>query len=520
MSSTTNSTAPSRLYSVRLARWLFRLVWNRLVGWTLVCVISLLALYYQWENRRSARELAAAHQRLLARIGTDSALAFSTPTVPDEQNYFALPVVEQWATGPLGNSKRFKQYNLPKDAFLPPGFTKPKLIENDDDGTSRIDFTAWTTGRDLQGEPPAVAMHRELGDANGLLPPLVAGLSRPFSCIKPGEREALEEAGENPYEAAFPNVRFINDHMKALGLHLSCAAAAGDAEKTRGVSLVMLRLFPESAASHGTLISSLVSMAAHGLAFTALQDALGNAAAWDESSLHAVQMQLGKINDIEVVERAMQMETLLGFGAGIYIREAAQRWDKRLYDWNWGQSGQDEKSRLMNWVFGTAIFLGPRGWHDANIAFYVDRQLDVLGPSSETAWLQAAQRGTEVKQRLKEEYLHVHANPRRFIGAMVLPNIGNIFDSAAKVLFRRRCLIIACALEKHRLRQGTYPASLDAVWEDLKPFPVADPARPPQLPCYRLEQGGYLLWSAGPDARDDDGAKDKDWLWRMQRGNP
>jgi hypothetical protein len=62
-----------------------------------------------------------------------------------------------------------------------------------------------------------------------------------------------------------------------------------------------------------------------------------------------------------------------------------------------------------------------------------------------------------------------------------------------------------------------FPASLDAVKDDLKLFTLDDPARPGKPPGYRLERDGYLLWSAGPDAKDDGGVKDDDWLWRMTR---
>ena len=55
-------------------------------------------------------------------------------------------------------------------------------------------------------------------------------------------------------------------------------------------------------------------------------------------------------------------------------------------------------------------------------------------------------------------------------------------------------------------------------WQALKSIDTLDdPARPGHLPGFRLEKGGYLLWSAGPDAKDDGGVKDKDWLWRMKQ---
>jgi hypothetical protein len=502
---------PSRLYSVRIARWIFRLVWNRRVGWALVCLISLLTLYYQWENRRSALELKAAHQRMVERIGTDDWVAFAAPGVPDEQNLFALPVIEQW----LKRDKERVRYVIPPGVFLPPGFVKPKMIENSDDKIFRVDFSDWAAVRDLNGGKPAVVMNRELGDGNGLLPKIAAGLSRPFSAWKPAQREGYAAAGDNPYEAGQPHLGNVNDTMRDLALHLRVAAAAGDVEKARSTALILLRLFPESATSHHWLVGSLVSIASHGIAFEGIQDALSHPV-WEEGGLRMLQLQLGKINDLEVMDRGMSLEVLTGFGAGLHIRETCRKgWaaTDMLY---FGPDDDSWREQAVRTATRLAYVYGPTGWHDANTAFYAETYLDMLGPKGGTAWLGGRARGVALQKRRDEEYRHLDWNMRRKIGAVTLPNVGNLFDAAAEVLFRRRCLIIACALEKYRMKHGAFPASLDALRDDLKPFPVNDPARPEILPGYRLEEGGYLLWSAGPDAKDDGGVKDKDWLWRMK----
>jgi hypothetical protein len=514
-SSTPSTTAPSRHSSVRFAREIARLVWNRRMGWTLVCVISLLTLYYQWENWRSALELKTAHQRLVERLGTDNMLKFAPPSIPDEQNYFALPVVEKWATGELSKGSRFKRYFIPKGTFLPAAFQMPELIENDDDGTSHIDFTSWAAKRPPSTESAAIVMDCELGDANGLLPQLAVGLNRPFSCLKPCMREALEVAGTDSFDVEIPNVGNLNDPMRALCLHLRCAAAAGNAAKVRQMALILLRLFPEAAATHGVLVSSLVSVALHGLAFQALQDALSEPA-WDEASLLALQLQLAKINDLKVIEHAICTTTLWVFAEGIGNRRMYEKNDVVLLNSNWGNDANDWKFRLLNQTIVRAYTHGPTGWLDANIAFNADTLMDAIGPTGDLSWLQSAERYSLVKQRLEREYAWKW-NPRRFIGAIALPNIGNLFIAAAETLFHRRCLIIACALEKHRLKHGSYPISLEIVKNDLQLFHVTDPARANLLPGYRLEPDGYLLWSAGSDAQDDGGVKDKDWLWRMKR---
>lgn len=484
-----------------IIRRLVRLVWNRRMAWTLVCVVSLLTLYYQWENRRSARELKLARERLLERIGTENWLDLAPPVVPDEQNFFALPVIEQW----MHRDGRQVRYVIPKNAFLPPNFVPPAILENEADGTSRVDYASWVQNRDLKGESPAAAMNRELGDANGLLPKLAAGLSRPFSAMKPHQREELTAAGADPYDVTQPNISSMNQHMKDLGLHLRVAAAAGDVEKTRSTALILLRLFPETGGSHHWLIGSLVSIAAHGIAFEALQDALGRHA-WDESSLRALQLQLGKINDLEVMEQAMSMETLTGYGVGLFIRESCRKDGLATGALNFGREDDSWLTRLGNQATRLGYVYGPTGWHDASTAFYVECYLDLLGPKGETAWLDGSQRYQVVQQRVKDEYHRVGWNMRRKISAMALPNIGTTFDVAAKTLFHRRCLIIACELEKHRLTHGAYPLSLDVVKDALRPFTIDDPAKPTQLPGYRLETDGYVLSSV----------RDKSWDWRMK----
>ena len=467
--------------------------WLRRFFWTLITLASLLAVYYQWENRRSARELQIARERLLDRIGTENWLDLAPPVVPDEQNFFALPVVEQW----MHREDRLVRYVIPKNAFLPPNFVSPAILENEADGTSRVDLASWAKNRDLKGESPEIAMNRQLGDANGLLPKLAAGLSRPFSAMKPHQRDELTAAGANPYDVRQPNISNVNQHMQDLGLHLRVAAAAGEVEKTRNTALILLRLFPETGSSHNWLIGSLVSTAAHGIAFEALQDALGKPA-WDENSLRALQLQLGKINDIELMQNAMSMETLTGYGVGLFIRESCRKDGLATEMLQFGPEHQSWNSKLTR----LAYIYGPTGWHDANTAFYVERMLDLVGPKGETAWLDVGERYAAFQSRLKDEYRHIEWNMRRKIGAMAMPNIGNLFPAAAETLFHRRCLILACELEKQRLQTGAYPAQLPA----LKGFKVDDPAHPGHLPGYRLEKDGYTLTSVH-----------EGWFWRLKR---
>jgi hypothetical protein len=474
-------------------RWLRRLLWG------CVCLISLLTVYYQWENRRSALELKTERARLIERLGTDDPLAFSPPKVRDDENYFAIAAVEAWATEPLEPGSAFKQYHIPEDAFWPKNLPKPEVIENEAEGTTRVDWAKWAANRDLKGETAAVALNRELGDLGGLLPKLAAGLDRPFACLKPGLREAQEAAKGELWNTSIPQTGSINPHLRALDLNLRCAAAAGDKTKAQQLAMISLRLFPEAAASHGSLVSALVALAGHGIVFGGLQEALSQPV-WDERSLTLLQAQLAKENDLHYTVRALGGEALWMHAQ--YIRGREQRRGWRSDDILSRLSSGDMYERLIQF----AMVMGPIGWHDADSANHLHAMLLHIGPDAEDAWLDAGARGREAK-KLCENVLFAIAgvpvpDPRRLIGGAAIPNLGNLHVAAAETLFRRRCLILACELEKHRLRHGSYPAVLPL----LSGFETNDPARPKQPLGYRLEKDGYVITSAH-----------EGWLWRMKR---
>jgi hypothetical protein len=508
-SSTPSTKAPSRLYSVRFARWLARLVWNRRMGWTLVFLVSLITVLWQWENWRSAREMAAVHRRVIERLGTDDPLALMPPKVADEDNYFANPVFESWLhLAP--STPPHRRYTPPSNALLPAGFIRPENLVGDDGDCDKLDLDNWIKKqRGPSNGPASTVLARQLADGNGLLPKLAEGLNKPFSIIKPGQREALEAVGDNPWNASLPDFHGLNDFLLQLGLHLRSAALDRDVAKTQNTALIMLRVSEGTA--RGGMVGCLIPLAGHGIAFSALHEAMSHPAAWTEESLGRLQVRLGQFDDLQQYQYAHGQEILGVLFQLAYLRkhrDVLSEWVQGGYLGSWWE-------KLARDAFCFGMIHGPIGCHDANVAFYTECMLDQLGPPGPKAWLTAGSRSETVLQRSKAE--NSWPNPRRILGAIAIPHVGNITRAAAQVLFRRRCLIIACALEKHRLKHGSFPASLDRVKDDLKLYNINDPARPAQSLNFRLEPNGYLLWSAGPDARDDGGAKDTDWLWRMKR---
>ncbi len=315
--------------------------------------------------------------------------------------------------------------------------------------------------------------------------------------MKPDRRQQIEAAHGNAWDIEPPSFGHFNQWMRGLSLHLRAAALAGNGSKAATTALVSLR-FAEAPGGHG-LVGGLVVVAADNIAFEALHDALA-CHCWDEAALVRLQLRLAAGNDLKVLNQALANEAVWTFQTGLYFR------DKRPTSPEWQQPGHA--------VEDFAIRHGPVGWLDAGIAYYTERNLDFIGPPGDNAWIEGWHRYDAASERVKKE-TQGWWNFRRTLAAIRFPNFGNLWAAAAENQFHRRCLIIACSLERYRLQHGEFPASLDPVLGGLAAFQLSDPARPGHLPGYRREGPGYVLWSAGKDGKNDGGDVDKDWLWWM-----
>jgi hypothetical protein len=118
--------------------------------------------------------------------------------------------------------------------------------------------------------------------------------------------------------------------------------------------------------------------------------------------------------------------------------------------------------------------------------------------------------------------------PYTFFAKLLLPAMGNASLKSAVLQTYVDATRVACALERHRLANGTLPASLDAVAPRYIPAIPTDVIDGKPL-RYRLESdGGYILYSVGWNQADDGGvtawSKEQkgtvdtergDWVWQM-----
>ena len=143
------------------------------------------------------------------------------------------------------------------------------------------------------------------------------------------------------------------------------------------------------------------------------------------------------------------------------------------------------------------------------LLFYRDREAEIRNALQVTSW--SAMRPLP---GVTNSIFFFSKNGSVFQGMMFIHEINMAFDKmrgngflgrAAEAESRRRIMVTALALERHRLKHGAYPPTLAAlVPEFLKDAPVdfmdGQPLR------YRLkEDGHFLLYSVGLDCEDNGG---------------
>jgi hypothetical protein len=94
------------------------------------------------------------------------------------------------------------------------------------------------------------------------------------------------------------------------------------------------------------------------------------------------------------------------------------------------------------------------------------------------------------------------------VTALVMPAVLKVGEAYRRQQASLRCAVAAVAAERYRRDHGAWPATLDALTPDyLKPVPT-DPYDGQPLRYKRLPDGA-VVYSVGPDKKDDGGARNR-----------
>jgi hypothetical protein len=234
--------------------------------------------------------------------------------------------------------------------------------------------------------------------------------------------------------------------------------------------------------------------------------------AWGGSQLTAMEDRLKSSNVLPVLTEA------LAFEREAVCCNAVPASLAQLARMNY--SIDDNHVRQGDWNAFVAR-MSPHGWAYLGSAAVVDldtRVIDALRPDEQWAGLKA------LKSAIQDfEGLSPHWAPKAYLEKFPL-DLDKVCQTMLFTQTQINETLVACALERCRLAQGNYPATLDELAPRFIDKIPCDVINGGPLRYHLSETGTFTLYSIGWNKRDDGGARSSesypfttgDWVWQVK----
>jgi hypothetical protein len=468
----------------RFLYWLFRRQTQSRALVVLAAFATLVAAFYLEENWRGKRAWENCRRELEAKGMLLDWNAYIPPAVPDDQNFFKAPKMQEWFVknpNATRNELNILVTNADKTATIT-------------DKTAAANFLAWSD--QLQ---PDFDLMRE-------------ALKRPYA--------RMDGDYSIPYEIPIPNFVAVRTVVQVLAQRAKCDLLLGQPDKAlQELSLMhdMCRLLEGAPTGKPiTLVSAMINVAVTGL----YADTIANGFqthAWQEPQIAALQKQLQQINVMSFVVQAFESEP----AATTHTLETIPT--MKVKEWfQVSVPGSQTGSKISLWqkIKNLKWTLLPRGWiyqNMATIAKLGNKQLG--GFDSQNDIIQPQKFGDLTRE------LNVIAKPYKFFAAEAIPNFAKAWQTTVHNQTMVNEAQIACALERYQLAQGEYPETLDVLIPQFIEKMPHDIIGGEPLHYHRTDDGKFLLYSVGWNETDDggqvvltkDGSVDRengDWVWQ------
>jgi hypothetical protein len=440
---------------------------------------TLVAVFYTEEDWRGKHAWENYKREAAARGHVLDWEQFIPPPVPDDQNIFKAPHMQEWfVRNPTATNN---ELNLL--------IRNPVKTANITDKTDAANFLAWS-----EQFQPDFDLMRE-------------ALKRPDA--------RMDGDYTVPYE--IPIVNFVNIRAvaQALAQRAKCDLLLGHPGKALD-ELTLLndsrRLMERAPTGKPiTLVDAMVNVAVTGLYAETIAKGFQNHT-WQEPQLTALQEQLEAINLPGIVAQSFQTEP----AATTYTIETAPK--AKLRDWF------SISPKNLRWAFWPMLKweLLPRGWIYQNMA------TSARMTYSQSEGFDAASGFIEPKKFGNVDHdLKKVAWPYSFMAVAAIPNFTKAWQTTAYNQTTVNEAQIACALERYYLAYGQYPDTLDALAPKFIQTIPNDIIGGQPLHYRRTDDGKFLLYSVGWNETDDGGQQSRqrnangglanyaqgDWVW-------
>jgi len=281
-----------------------------------------------------------------------------------------------------------------------------------------------------------------------------------------------------------PHLSQIRAAARLLALETIATAEAQDSQRTAGCMKACLALC-RSLEADPFLICQLVRIACDGICARAMQNALSSCQLTDEQCL-TLSQDLTRHEDSNGLVAAMAGEACAG--SDVFDMPAAT-------------------------LGGLGLPFGSTWLHKTTWTLY---KLVGLSDADERAYLRHTRRLMEICQLPEEQRLgaakELSANleklPRVYVLSHLLcSSMDGVVSSDCKHKASLRAARTALAVERYRLAHDKLPGTLDELVPEFLDAPPKDPFDGKPL-RYRMLEKGYMVYSIGPNGKDDGGKEE------------
>lgn len=490
--------APSPIQ--RLRRWLRGSTW-RVVFFSAACLFTLGVVFVAEENWRAEAAWNRCRQALVGQGEKLSLADFAPAPVPAAQNFAATPLLAALFTKPTAPAFPI---TLAPDA----GATNPPgAVLGSWRAARRTDLTAWADAYrshvpSASNASPSAVVLTALGRFEPQFAELRAASQRP--------QAQFPWTWDDPDQLA-PHFSAVKTITQTLALHAVAALAEGRSADALADFTLSLKL-DQALRNEPIMLAYLVRISVLQLTLLPVWEGLADHR-WSDAQLQEIQRSLGQLNLPADFAQTLRGER----GLANFLTERAIASPRSQP----GDGGAvNVRATARDFGFGPRALLRQNQIHiNELLQLAIDAFQRVAGDPANRPLpdLRAFQnRATSLRTQ----------SPYRVLAGTLVPVILSAIEKELQAEVALDLAVTACALERHRLAHGTYPARLELLVPAFLPRLPVDMADGQPLRYRCAADGQFVLYSVGLNGTDDGGRVELspetrnpdprrgDWVWR------
>jgi hypothetical protein len=506
------------------SKWYWRVLRWGLIGVAILATLA--AILVTEENWRGKHDWEAYKREAEARGERLDVVSVIPPAVTDDQNFFCAPIVAEALESERNtNTVNRMDFNIWRGDIASQidqrgSWQKAELTDLKQWQMAFRTFSETPEGKTsgfpvpAQPQTPAADVLLALSVFNPALEELRQASLRPYARIPLDYENDFDAAGE-----LLPWFSTIKRSAQFLELRIQAEQQSNQGAQALADTELLLRV-TDSAREQPFLISHLVRMAMMAYVVQEIYEGLARHC-WTDAQLRELEQALAKEDYLTDYQFTMRGEKV--FAIDTIER---QRITREIRSMDFSSSTNRIITTNLRWVPSAYFYQNELAFarlHERFIVPLVDPTSGIIAP--------AALQQAESEWQSKSKYY----SPYQAQARGLFPGIAKCVEKFAFVQASIDLARVACALERYRLAQGKYPASLEALAPQFMEKVPHDIINGEPL-HYRLTDGPssqssdaasgkFVLYSVGWNEKDDGGTvaltqsglvdREKgDWVWQ------